>query len=205
MSPWASPGESECNWRSIKRSVSSSLMGEGRLYTQADRSPPPLPHFRPRLADGMRARQHARMSLRLVMVSLCVAFVAGCGPGRAPAPLDATARQFTFAWPFREGASVAPRGGTTQGTAVELKTEPGPEWKALQAPGLSPRERDRRAILAMAGTFRTTFDFLEVAGFRAGFTPDRPYQSWATEWVSVVRDEPRLVSLQHLLVMFMRG
>ncbi|HET7792432.1 MAG TPA: DUF6607 family protein, partial [Rhizobacter sp.] len=39
---------------------------------------------------------------------------------------------------------------------------------------------------------------------RPGFTPDRPYQSWATEWVSVVRDEPRFISLQHLLVMFMR-
>jgi hypothetical protein len=145
------------------------------------------------------------MCARLVAVTLCLVLSAACGPGRAPAPRDANTRQFTFAWPFREGAGVAPRGGTTHGTAVEMQTEPGPEWRALQAPGLSPRERDRRAILAMAGTFRTTFDFLEVAGFRPGFVPDRPYQSWATEWVSVVRDEPRFVSLQHLLVMFMRG
>src|SRR5262245_35910541 len=98
----------------------------------------------------MRARQHARMSLRLVAVLLGVACAAGCGPARAPVEREATTRQFTFAWPFREGAGVAPRGGTTQGTAVELQTEPGPEWRALQAPGLSPRERDRRAILAMA-------------------------------------------------------
>jgi hypothetical protein len=55
----------------------------------------------------------------------------------------------------------------------------------------------------MAGTFRTSFDFLEVAGFRPGFVPDRPYQSWATEWVYVLRDEPRFISLQHLLVMFL--
>jgi hypothetical protein len=34
--------------------------------------------------------------------------------------------------------------------------------------------------------------------------PDRPYQSWGTEYVYVLRDEPRFISLQHLLVMFVR-
>ena len=121
---------------------------------------------------------------------------AGCAARPA-----ATIRQFTFAWPFREGDSVAPRGGTTTGPPVTLDTEPGDAWRALQKPGLRARERDRRAILAMAGTYRVSFDFLEVAGFRPGFVPDRPYQSWATEHVYVLRDEPRFVSLQHLLVM----
>jgi hypothetical protein len=87
---------------------------------------------------------------------------------------------------------------------VTLEHEPRAAWRALREPGLSPRERDRRAILAMAGTFRASFDFLEVAGFRADFVPDRPYQSWGTEYVSVVRDEPRAVSLQHVLVMFVK-
>jgi hypothetical protein len=114
-------------------------------------------------------------------------------------------RQFTFAWPFREGDTAAPRGGTTVGPPVTLDTEPGTAWRALQDPVLAPRERDRRAILAMAGTFRVSFDFLEVVGLRPGFVPDRPYQSWATEYVYVLRDEPRFVSLQHLLVMFVKG
>jgi hypothetical protein len=126
----------------------------------------------------------------------------GCAPHR-PAPVTPGAtRQFTFAWPFREGDTVAPRGGTTKGTPVTLDTEPSPGWLAVQEPGLTKVERDRRAILAMAGTFRASFDFLEVAGFRPGFTPDRPYQSWGTEYVYVLRDAPRFVSLQHLLVMF---
>jgi hypothetical protein len=99
---------------------------------------------------------------------------------------------------------VAPRGATPTGAPVQLAREPGPEWHALHEPGLRPLERDRRAILAMAGTFRASFDFLEVVGFRPGFVPDRPYQSWGTEYVYVVHDEPRFVSLQHLLVMFMR-
>jgi hypothetical protein len=140
-----------------------------------------------------------------VVVLAAIVLAAGCASRSGPSPREGAARQFTFAWPFREGESVAPRGGTTQGAPVELAREPGPAWRALREPGLSPLERDRRAILAMAGTFRTSFDFLEVAGFRPGFVPDRPYQSWGTEYVYVARDEPRFVSLQHLLVMFMRA
>src|SRR5262249_23172159 len=132
---------------------------------------------------------------------LLLALAAACGVRAKPPP---STRQFTFSWPFREGASVAPRGGTTQGPPVTLAAKPDPAWTALDEPGLSARERDRRAILPMAGTYRASFDFLEVVGFRPGFVPDRPYQSWGTEYVYVLRDEPRFVSLQHLLVMFVR-
>jgi hypothetical protein len=140
------------------------------------------------------------MMRRLALLGLVLAAACAAGP-RPPAPPAPRAHQFTFAWPFREGDAVAPRGGTTTGAPVTLETQPGAAWRALQEPGLAPRERDRRAILAMAGVFRVSFDFLEVAGFRPGFEPDRPYQSWATEYVYVLRDEPGLVSLQHLLVM----
>jgi hypothetical protein len=150
--------------------------------------------------DTMRAMWSSRAAALVAIV-----LAAGCAGRSAPSPRDGTTRQFTFSWQFRDGEAAAPRGGTSKGGPVELAREPGPEWQALHEPGLSSRERDRRAILAMAGTFRTSFDFLEVVGFRPGFVPDRPYQSWATEYVYVVRDEPRLVSLQHLLVMFMRG
>jgi hypothetical protein len=132
---------------------------------------------------------------------LLLAALAGACAGRDRRPAGPV-RQFTFAWPFREGDEERPRGGTTHGPPVELARDAGRAWLALREPGLPDAERDRRAILAMAGTFRTSFDFLEVIGFREGFTPDRPYQSWATESVYVVRDEPRFVSLQHVLVMF---
>src|SRR5262245_1582390 len=145
------------------------------------------------------------MSAIRVAPLLALALLVGCAARSVPSAPSAATRQFTFAWPFREGETVAPRGGTTKGAPVELAQEPGPAWQALHEPGLSALERDRRAILAMAGTFRTSFDFLEVVGFRTGFVPDRPYQSWGTEYVYVVRDEPRFVSLQHLLVMFMQG
>ncbi|HZP43959.1 MAG TPA: DUF6607 family protein [Candidatus Binatia bacterium] len=144
----------------------------------------------------------SRSSLAVLAV---LAVAVGCAPLSARRAPDRAPRQFTFAWPFRAGDDAAPRGGTTEGAPVTLDGEPGAAWRALQAPGLTKRERDRRAILAMAGTFRTSFDFLEVIGFRPGFVPDRPYQSWATEYVYVLRDEPRFVSLQHLLVMYLRA
>jgi hypothetical protein len=111
-------------------------------------------------------------------------------------------RQFTFSWQFEEGDALRPRGGTTRGAALTLATEPSSAWRAVQEPGLTKFERDRRAILAMAGGYRTSFDFLETVGFTAGFTPSRPYQSWGTEYIYVVEDSGTFIRLQHLMVMF---
>jgi hypothetical protein len=117
---------------------------------------------------------------------------------------DPGSRQYTFAWPYLEGDDMAPRGGTTRGAAVDLASGAGEAWARLQASGLSKKERDRRAILAMAGPYRSTFDFIETVGFTEGYTPSRPYQSWGTEFVYVVADEPDFISLQHILVMRMQ-
>ncbi|MBN7797199.1 DUF6607 family protein [Parahaliea mediterranea] len=111
------------------------------------------------------------------------------------------ARQYTYAWPFIEEGDMRPRGGSTSGPAVTLDKEPGDAWLALREPGLADKERDRRAILAMAGPYRASFDFIETMGFTPGYTPPRPYQSWGTEYVYVVADEPDFISLQHIMVM----
>jgi hypothetical protein len=116
----------------------------------------------------------------------------------------AQASQFTFAWPLDEGM-LKPRGATTRGAPVTLDASPNASWKALQEPGLSPLERDRRAILAMAGPYRVSFDFLEVVRFDAALKPDAPYQSWGTEYVFVAEDQPHFIALQHVLVMRMQG
>lgn len=120
-------------------------------------------------------------------------------------PKEPRLRQYTFSWKFLDESSLAPRGGTTTGSAVQPVTQPTAEWQALQAPGLSAFERDRRAILAMAGAYRASFDFIEVAGFTAAFQPDKPYQSWGTEKVYVLEDKGTAIVLQHLLVMTMVG
>ena len=109
--------------------------------------------------------------------------------------------RYTFSWPISGDDALKPRGGTTQGADVTLDVSPSSAWTALQARGLSTKERDRRAILAMAGEYRVTFDFLEVVPFAPNTQPNRPYQSWGTEKVYVDEDRGDFISLVHILEM----
>jgi hypothetical protein len=118
----------------------------------------------------------------------------GCATA-APAPAP-----YVFAWPFLT-VPMDPRGGTTHGAEVTLASEPSEAWQRLHAPGLSARERDRAAILAMAGDYRASFDFLETILFEPGATPARPYRSWGTERIYVIEDRGDFISLQHILSM----
>jgi hypothetical protein len=110
-----------------------------------------------------------------------------------------------FAWPFIEWEKMVPRGGTTRGSEVTLRTEPKQAWQKLQEAGIDKLERDRRAIRAMAGSYRVSFDFLETLGFSAGYQPPRPYFSWGTEHVVILEDRPDFISLQHSLVMYFQN
>jgi hypothetical protein len=112
-----------------------------------------------------------------------------------------TAPRYTFTWQLGQPDAPAPRGGTTRGPAVTLDNAPSKAWSALQEPGLAPLERDRRAILAMAGDYRVTFDFLEVETFPPQTARDKPYQSWGTERVYVDADNGKSISLVHILNM----
>jgi Family of unknown function (DUF6607) len=113
-----------------------------------------------------------------------------------------SAQRYTFSWPLSSDPASRPRGGTTRGPEVELDREPSNAWKALQETDLRPFERDRRAILAMAGGYRVTFDFLETVNFRpTPTTRERPYQSWGTEHIYVAEDRGNFISLQQILVM----
>src|SRR5258706_7992278 len=128
-------------------------------------------------------------------LAVSAALVLGCASAK-PAPTP-----YVFAWPFVR-VPMEPRGGTTRGAEVTLATAPSEAWQRLHAPGLSARERDRAAILAMAGDYRVSFDFLETILFEPGAPPARPYRSWATERVYVIEDRPDRIRLQHILVMF---
>ena len=61
-------------------------------------------------------------------------------------------------------------------------------------------EADRASILAMAGTFKVTFDMKETTPWRAGYTPIPAKISGGHEVVRVVADTGRSIVLQHLLV-----
>ena len=110
--------------------------------------------------------------------------------------------RYTFSWSHDQSCDFSPRGGTSTGVAVTLDDEPHPGWLSLQEPGLSKKEKDRRAILAMAGPYRTSFEFLETVAYTESFERGKPYQSWGTEYIYVVEDTENFISLQHIMVMF---
>ncbi len=110
--------------------------------------------------------------------------------------------RYTFSRQFEKGSDMAPRGGTTRGPAVNIVNVPSVEWVNLNEKGLSKYERDRRAILAMAGDYRASFEFIETVPFLNNYKLDVPYQSWATERIYVLEKSENFISLQHILVMF---
>jgi len=116
-------------------------------------------------------------------------------------PTAAPAATYVFSWALEEGAPT-PRGGTMRGAPVTPAPVPRPEWVALQEEGLDARERDRRAIRALAGTYQVSFEFLETVPLRPGYERAAPYRSWATEIVYVAEDTPQRIVLQHVMLMY---
>jgi hypothetical protein len=149
----------------------------------------------------LRCAASLARSFALVAAWAVTVAVAQSTPPPPSAKGESALQRYTFSYPISDDPSLAPRGGTTRGPEVELDKEPSAAWRALQEPGLSPKERDRRAILAMAGGYRVTFDFLEIVDFRPEPSRGKPYQSWGTEYVYVAEDRGNFISLQHLLVM----
>ncbi|GJL61027.1 MAG: hypothetical protein NPIRA03_38840 [Nitrospirales bacterium] len=61
-------------------------------------------------------------------------------------------------------------------------------------------QRDRQAILAMAGNYQVSFRFRETVSFVEGYELKKPYKSDGHEIVRVIRDDGDVISLQHILV-----
>ncbi len=146
------------------------------------------------MKDGFFKRVAGSMAVGLLVMQ-------AVGSIGAPVAEDVSQRQYTYSWLFADASSMKPRGGTTSGPNVVLNSATSGEFTRLQVADLSAQERDRRAILAMAGDFRTSFDFIETVGFTEGYQPLAPYQSWGTERVYVVENRGNFVSLQHIIVM----
>ena len=61
-------------------------------------------------------------------------------------------------------------------------------------------ERDRQSVLAMAGDYKVTFDFIETVPFIEGYELKDRKLSGGNEIVRVVEDTGDFISLQHILV-----
>lgn len=101
-----------------------------------------------------------------------------------------TRRQpFLAALAFAMGAAAL-SGCATTATDSAAQTQTAP----------SQFERDRQAILAMAGNYRVTFDFTETVAFDADYELKPKKLSGGYEVVRVIADEGDFISLQHILV-----
>ena len=112
---------------------------------------------------------------------------------------------YIFGWTQLNNPDLkVPRGGSSVGADITLDKEPNPLWIKLQDPMLTKFEKDRLSILSMVGNYRVYFDFMETMGFVENYEPKQAYQSWATEFVSVVEDKKNFISLQHIIVMYFK-
>ena len=122
-----------------------------------------------------------RVDVRWIMalaLIFCSALSVAAGADTNESPQQQDTRRFTYSWQFHSDSELAPRGGTTRGAGVTRAPQPNAAWLSLTEDGLSAFERDRLAILAMAGEYQASFDFIETIGFEDGYVPKAPYQSW---------------------------
>lgn len=102
-------------------------------------------------------------------------------------------------------ACATPRADTGQPPDALPDARAAPERADEETPEMSPAdrrafERDRAAILAMAGDYRVTFDFRETVPFVEGYEPQERFRASGREIVRVIEDRGDLIRLQHILV-----
>jgi len=86
--------------------------------------------------------------------------------------------------------------GTVMATVLGL----GPSEATCTSPEALAFQRDRQAILAMAGEFEVSFSFEETVSMQPGYSCTDVYETDARELVIVAEDRGNLISLQHILV-----
>jgi hypothetical protein len=91
------------------------------------------------------------------------------------------------------------RGGEGMGAPVVYDKSPSRHFLQI-AKANSKKEKDRLAILSQIGDYQVHFEFVETMSF-TDRKPDKPYYSWATEYIFPLVDEPDRIVLQHILVM----
>ena len=111
---------------------------------------------------------------------------------------------YANSWTFTRELSEPPRGGRTIGIDVTYDQKIPSSWERLKEEGISSFERDRRAIYALEGEFEVKFEFLETILMETSRKWDVPYASKGTEFVKVIEDKGDFISLQHIMVLFMK-
>ena len=118
--------------------------------------------------------------------------------------LSITSSAIAGKWTFSRDLPQGTRGGNSNGVAVNIDKSTTATWTSLQEQNITQYEKDRRAILALQGEFKATFEFMETALLETNFNKDIPYASWGTEIVKVIEDRVDFISLQHIMAIFIK-
>ncbi len=138
---------------------------------------------------------------KMVYVTLFTILTMINGP-RAEQQTPSPSQQREDGRTFTRGSTQKARGGSTIGPAVTYDNSIPSSWVDLHQGGITDYERDRRAILALAGNYEVQFEFIEAFLMNTSRALDIPYISKATEFVRVIENREDFISLQHILVMF---
>ena len=84
--------------------------------------------------------------------------------------------------------------------SVQVALAEAPTAPSSEAGMAADFQRDRQSILAMAGDYKVTFDFIETVSFDADYVVMPPKISGAQEVVRMIEDRGDFISLQHILV-----
>ncbi|MCO5113822.1 MAG: hypothetical protein M9899_06575 [Bdellovibrionaceae bacterium] len=96
------------------------------------------------------------------------------------------------------------RGGSTSGADVVMDNDTGSKYFQAIQEAKTKKEKDRQAILAQVGDYKVSFEFIETFAFDKSQALDKPYFSWATEYIFPLEVKDNFISLQHILVMTMK-
>lgn len=96
------------------------------------------------------------------------------------------------------------RGGTTSGAKIDYDQNSGQKSFEAILQAKDKKTKDRKAILAQVGEYKVSFEFAETFAFEKDQKLDKPYFSWATEYVFPIKETENFISLQHILVMTMK-
>ena len=140
------------------------------------------------------------MKSLLILLSIIV-FSSAFADNNSYGPVKDKIDQSQLNWILDRHPVQESRGGSTNGLEPEIDTKISKSFDKIHNT-FSKKEKDKLAILAMAGEHKANFEFTEIFGSKPNYNLDNPYKSWGTETIIVIENSENFISLQHILAMF---
>ena len=140
------------------------------------------------------------MKSLLIFLSIIV-FSSAFADNNSYGPVKDKIDQSQLNWILDRHPVQESRGGSTNGLEPEIDTKISKSFDKIHNT-FSKKEKDKLAILAMAGEHKANFEFTEIFGSNPNYNLDNPYKSWGTETIIVIENSENFISLQHILAMF---